>query len=325
MQKTKGMLQDLREILGLTVSQVADELRLTEEQVIQAEETDDPEYASLFISAFPVNRKILENPDADPFLRWYDQTSPGKRLQRWLLENKVSVGDFARAMDVEPDRVMAFIRDEIEPLTREVGETVEKRTGISRKWLMYGDGRYRGAALPSLVKKQEAAPKQCLFERMAADFEKLPDHKVMTPEEELKRRKALGQQVRDARKGAGLTLQQAADILRITASRMGQMECGVISEKRAAKALGMLEDYTRKAKNRGEGSTVRRGNMISKTCRDYYWGEKIRRIRLAAGLSQTAAGALIGVTHSTVSLMEKGRVTPEAAAELVALMEKQKR
>ncbi len=319
------MLQDLREILGLTVSQVADELCLTEEQVLRGEQTDDPEYAALFISAFPVNRKILENPDADPFLRWYDQTSPGKRLQRWLLENKVSVGDFARAMDVEPERVMAFIRDEIDPLTRAAGEAVEKQTGISRKWLMYGDGRYRGRALPELVKKPEAAPKQGLLDRMAADFEKLPDEKIKTPEEELKRKKEMGQQVRDARKAAGLTLQQAADILHITASRMGQMECGVISEKRALKALDMLEDYTRRAAARGEGTARRRGNMISKTCRDYYWGDKIRRIRLAAGLSQTAAGELIGVTHSTISLMEKGRVTPEAAAELVALMEKQKR
>ncbi len=78
------MLQELREIMGLTIEQVADEMNCSPQEILNWEKENNSEYTRLFFNVFPLNRAVLRYPDADPFLPSYDQTSPGKRMENWI-------------------------------------------------------------------------------------------------------------------------------------------------------------------------------------------------------------------------------------------------
>ncbi len=319
------MLQDLREIMGLTVEQVADELRLSPEQIKNWEQTDDKQYSRMFFHAFPLNKAVLKYPDADPFLPSYDQTSPGKRMEIWMLENGIPASVIAERLGGSVSDVLGFIQNPEEKLTREKGEEIERKTGINRKWLMYGDGRNRGKPIRCL-RKNEQNPQQdqlSLIEKMAADFEKLPDEKIKTAEEELQERKALGQKVREARKEAGLSLKEAAEVLHVSASRVGQLECGIITARRAEEALRMYARYTGSLNIRYEGTAAEKAGPGIRAAAEapLSWGEKIRLARKEAGLSQQNVGDMIHMSHATVSLMEKGRVSEETARWVLRLIE----
>ncbi len=316
------MIRDLREIMGLTVEQVADELALSTEQVVQAEETDDKEYCEQFIHAFPIRRAVLRYPDADPFLPSYDQTFPGRRLEAWMLEYNISASEMAGILGIEVEQILKILGSQDVTVNRKQGETIEKLTGINRKWLMYGDGRNKGMPVAALRKEKEVEEdKSTLFEKMAADFEKLPDRKIKTPEEEKRERKELGLKVREARKDARLTIREAADILHVSASRVGQLECGIITEKRAEEVLKKLEEYKSyvyASKNSATAKSERAIAAVSPS--GIIWGEKLKKARKSAGLSQQDVGDMISMSHASISLMEKGRVTQQTVEKLLQLI-----
>ncbi len=188
---------------------------------------------------------------------------------------------------------------------------------------MYGDGRNRGKPVPALRRKKEnlQEDKISLIEKMAADFEKLPDSRIKTPEENRKEKKGLGQQVRNARKGAGLSIREAAEVLQVSPSRVGQLECGIITEKRAREVLRQLAEYTGRLSVTSEKGITEKsetGIQIGGEEDGIYWGERIRSARKEAGLSQMQVGALISMSHATVSLMEKGRVSRESALRVLS-------
>lgn len=316
------MIRDLREIMGLTVEQVADELALSTEQVVRAEETDDKEYCEQFIHAFPIRRAILRYPDADPFLPSYDQTSPGRRLEAWMLEYNISASEIAGVLGIKVEQILKILGSQDITVNREQGEAIEKLTGINRKWLMYGDGRNKGTPVAALRKKKEAEEDQStLLEKMAADFEKLPDSKVKTPEEEKKERKELGLKVREARKNARLTIREAADVLQVSASRVGQLECGIITEKRAEEVIRKLEAY-KSFLSSSENKTAAKSQtaLVAVSPSGLIWGEKLKMARKSAGLSQQDVGDMISMSHASISLMEKGRVTQQTVEKLLMLI-----
>ncbi len=318
------MLQDLREIMGLTIEQVADELSLSADQVSAWEKVDDPQYSLLFFAAYPVNRAVLRHPGADPFLSSYDQTSPGRRLERWMLENGVSASALSARLSTNVEWVLGFVQGTEGPLTKAQGEMIQERTGINRKWLMYGDGRNRGSVSPALRKRKEDPTDQSssLFEKMAADFQKLPDRKIKTREEEKREKKELGLQVREARKAAGLSIREAAEVLQISASRVGQLECGIITEKRAREVLGLIRAHARQVGSPPAAVEKAEEGPVIKSEPGLIWGEKIREARKKAGFSQQGVGNLIRMSHASVSLMEKGRVSEEKAREVLEVIER---
>lgn len=61
-------IRDIREIMGLTQAQVADELGVPRQEVIDCEENGETYLLLQYISAFPINPGILKDPDVDPFL-----------------------------------------------------------------------------------------------------------------------------------------------------------------------------------------------------------------------------------------------------------------
>ncbi len=316
------MLKELRDIMGLSIEQVSDELQMSPQQVADLEEANDPGYADLLFSAFPLNRRVMTNPDADPFLRSYDQTSPGKRMESWMLENKISASRMAEQLGVKTEDILSFIKGEVS-LNRARGEEIERRTGLNRKWLMYGDGRNKGRPVADLRKLAEPAPGEnvSMLEKMAADFNSLPDQPVVVPEDEKQHKKALGQQIRNMRKELNLSLRQAGDIVHITESRMSQIECGVLTDKRADEVMALLENYKRKpGKVRLSRNPREDDYLILPVATGKVWGEKLHAARKDYRLSQQEVGDLMGVSRSAIGLMERGRVSKKTVDRLLKLM-----
>ncbi len=314
------MLQDLRELLNLSVEQVADELNLTTEQVTAMEQADDQQYAKMFCAAFPVNRAVLRFPEADPFLASYDQTSPGKRLEKWLVENNVSASAFAEMLGVGTDQVIAFTRGDGSVMTRAQGEEIERKTGINRKWLMYGDGREKGKAIARAGQGKETRG-MTMLEMMAADFSKLPErtapkHQGRRSREERENReaerKALGLKVRETRKASGLSLKQAADVLGLSVSRVTQMECGIVTDRKAEEITKKLE-----AAAIVTSDTEDQTRLLEKEPDRKLYGEAVRKIRKAAGLSLKQAADYLDISFGRVGQIECGYVTEEQAREIL--------
>ncbi len=335
------MFKELREVMGLSLEQVADELMLTSQQVALLEIEDDEKYSKLFIDAFPIKRYFLENMDVDPFLPSYDQTSPGKRLNLWMLKYKIPAGLIADILEVDVNKVLNFIKGDTFTLTRAEGEKLEKELGINRKWLMYGDGRYKGKPLASVIRAEDSVTgkEKTLLERMTDDFNKLPDKKFKSKSEILAERKSLGLKLRDARKSVNLTLKDAAEILQLSVSRVAQLECGTITQRKAEEVLLRYAKYKKVVSREPEDR--KRDNEAHELKSDInkvewdisnihvskfksesgiVWGNRIQKARKEAGFSQQEVGNMIGKSHATVSLMEKGRVDQDTAEYLIKLI-----
>ncbi len=340
-RKGKRMLQDLREIMGLSIEQVADELSLSKEQVLAFERVDDERYFNRFIEAFPINRRVLRYHDADPFLSSYDQTSPGKRLSIWMLEHNISASEIAYAINQKVTDVLGFIQGSSRVLSKSEGELIEKNTGINRKWLMYGDGRQKGNPVSSLIRGNGTKGGEgTILERIASDFEKLPDVRIRTRAEERAEKKALGQKVRNARKMAQLTIQEAADILNISASRVGQLECGIISERKADEVLKLLADYVEacEEKDRAEkeidietatnDTDTAHVEEVQETYEEIadkeIRGIKIREARENAHLTVKEAAEVLEVSRGRISQMEHGMLSPQRAKEVIKIFNEHK-
>ena len=100
-------IRDIREIMGLSQAQVADELGVPKQEVIDCEENGETYLLLQYISAFPINPQIMKNPDEDPFLPSFDQTTPGHRMAQWREKNGLSARDVADALGMSEEVQMS--------------------------------------------------------------------------------------------------------------------------------------------------------------------------------------------------------------------------
>lgn len=278
-------MQDLRDIMGLTQAQVAEELGVPKQDVIDCEENGETYLLLQFISAFPINPQILKDPDVDPFLPTFDQTTPGHRMRAWREQYNISAEDMAAALGITPEELLAREADPDLVLIRRRGEEIEKKTGINRKWLMYGDGREKG--VPRLV--QHAAPRPKEPSRGANPAPNRP----------------AGLRVKEARQNAGLSREQLADLLHLSVSRVAQMESGYIRDEKAEHILRRIASAS--------DAPVKEDPRAA--------GLRVREARKAAGLSVREAAELAQLKPATLAHLESGYITPKRADELVALFE----
>ena len=280
-------IQDIREIMGLTQAQVADELNVPRQEVIDCEENGETYLLLQYISAFPINPQILKDPEVDPFLPSFDQTTPGHRARLWREEYNISVREMAEALGISEEELIRLESDSLS-LNRRRGEEIEKRTGLNRKWLMYGDGRFKGEptfrAKISSVPKEESAPRAA---------------RTSAPN------RAAGLRIKEMRKAAGLSREELGDLLDLSASRIAQMESGYVKEKKADHIISRIEAAT----------SVQR----EETPREA--GLRLREARKALNLPVKEAAAALGLKHTTLAHLESGYITSRHADELISQLQ----
>ncbi len=280
-------IKDIREIMGLTQVQVADELGVPRQEVIDCEENGETYLLLQYISAFPINPLVLKDPDADPFLPSFDQTTPGHRLACWREENGVGAAEFAYAVGITEDELRRFEAGEENQLTRRRGEEIEKKTGINRKWLMYGDGRNKGT--PRIQVRRERPPK-----------EEAPARAVRSPAPN----REAGRRIRQAREAAKMTRETLAELLDLSVSRVTQMEAGYVKDQKAEYVISRIRTV-----NTAEGKEDPKSA-----------GLRLRNARKDIGLSVKDAAALMGLKHTTLAHLESGYVSGKHADELIAML-----
>ena len=278
-------IRDIREIMGLTQAQVADELGVPKQEVIDCEENGETYLLLQYMSAFPINPQVLKNPDVDPFLPSFDQTTPGNRMRLWREENGVSEEEMAAAIGLSPAELKRFEAGEDFQLNRRRGEEIEKKTGMNRKWLMYGDGREKGRS--RLRPQLKASPAQ------SAEPASPAPHPAPN--------KAAGQRVRQARQEAGLSREQLADLLDLSVSRIAQMESGYIKDQKADHIIDRISAFSDVPKEETPKAA----------------GIRLREARKAAGMTVKEAAAVLGLKYTTLAHLESGYVTGKHADELI--------
>ena len=279
-------VRDLREIMGLTQAQVADELGVPRQEVVDCEENGETYLLLQYISAFPINPQIMKDPDVDPFLPSFDQTSPGDRMRRWREEHGISRADMADAVGVTEEALEKFETGEGAPISRRRGEEIEKKTGLNRKWLMYGDGRDQGTPKLQPVSAENA-------ER--AEENEGRDGKPQAPNREA------GDRIRQARKDAGLSREKLAELLDLSVSRVAQMENGYVKDEKAESVLQRIAEQQAGDRESPKAAGVR-----------------LRAARNAAGLTVREAAEVVGLKPSTLAHLESGYVSGKRADELIA-------
>ncbi len=279
-------IRDLREIMGLTQAQVADELGVPRQEVIDCEENGETYLLLQYISAFPINPQVLKDPDMDPFLPSFDQTTPGHRLRQWREEHGVSAAEFAAAAGIGEEELARFESGEKNQLTRRRGEEIEKKTGINRKWLMYGDGREKGT--PRLHGHREPARKE-----EAARTGRAP-----APNREA------GKRIREAREEAGMTREALAELLGLSVSRVIQMEAGYVRDQKAEHVAARIQGSAAP----GEKEDPRAAGL------------RLRNARKEAGLSVREAAERMGIKHTTLAHLESGYISGKHADELIQVI-----
>jgi len=345
-----AILQNLREIMELSVAQVADELNVPRQDVLDAEETGSSYLLPAFIAAFPINPQILTDEDADPFLDSFDQTSPGDRMKRWRTEHQIPASVMAGVLGISEKELADFENGEGRPLNRRQGERIEKLTGINRKWLMYGDGRERG--IPTVMKEPDREDEERTSRRQTPNREAgekiraarseagisreelselldlsvsriaqmesgyIRDDKADSIVEQIREKSrgamsAPGLRIREARKAAGLTLKAAANVVGITAGTLAAMESGRVSGKRAAEIVTILSN----APSAWEGGSAR---SVLNPDRNVSAGARIREERKQAGLSPKELATILRIPIPRLSAMELGVVSDQEAERIIA-------
>ena len=277
-------IRDIREIMGLTQAQVADELGVPRQEVIDCEENGETYLLLQYISAFPINPGILKDPDVDPFLPSFDQTSPGERLRAWREEHGLSPEEAAAALEISPLALLEFESGVGNQISRRRGEEFERRLGINRKWLMYGDGRVKGSprlSSSASSPRRERSPKEA---------------RVPAPNREA------GARVREARQAAGLSREELADLLELSVSRVAQMESGYIRDQKADHILSRI-------------AAASGNSSAPETPREA--GLRLREFRKSVGLSVKEAAGLLGLKHTTLAHLESGYISGKHADELI--------
>ncbi len=125
---------------------------------------------------------------------------------------------------------------------------------------------------------------------------------------------AAGARIREARKAAGLSQKTLAKILRVSETRLIAMELGEVTEEQAEKAIRAANGEPRREKQK----------VRVKASRKVLLGHQIRDARKAAGLSQQELAGMIGTTQGSVSLMERGQIEEDKAAEVLRLIAQEK-
>lgn len=278
-------LTDLREIMGLTTSQVAEELGVPKQDVEDSEETGSTYLLQPFIAAFPINPAIMTDPDADPFLESYVQNDMSDRAREWREANGLTLEKMAEALGMTGEQLSAA--EESGKITRALGIKIEKTVGMNRKWLMYGDGRNRGTC----ILKQEKPGARGKGAAEGAD-ESEGAAARSAPNREA------GLRIKNARKEAGMTRDELARIVGVSVSRIAQMESGYIRDGKADEIIKMMQPQL--------------------SGRDL--GLQLREARKAAGLKLKEAAELAGVAAGTLAAMECGHISGARAAELIGII-----
>ncbi len=287
-------LADLREAMGLTVAQVADELNVPRQDIVDCEETGETYLFSRFVSVFPINPAILRDPEADPFLASFDQTCPGYRMRQWREENGVTLAEMADALGESEESLAAFEDSEETSMARSRGELIEKRTGMNRKWLMYGDGRDKGQ--PKMKGHNDHA--QSCGGQAGGEEKQTRRGRSAVP---VAPNKEAGMRIREARKAAGMSREELADRVKLSVSRIAQMESGYVKEDRAQDILSKIPVQNTEEDRKAPGL-------------------RLRTFRKEAGLSVKQAAAIIGIQPTSLAHMESGYVTDHRADEMIAQM-----
>ena len=339
-------LTDLREAMGLSISQVAEELGVPRQDVVDSEELGSTYLLQPFVAAFPINPAILTNPDIDPFLDSYVQNEVRDRAAEWREKNCISLGRMAEALGMTEEQLKAV--EDSGRITKALGMKIERTVGMNRKWLMYGDGRNRGTCIlkteepgkggraaepaqpeaePRIAPNREAGERiraarkaagmsrEELARRLELSVSRIAqmesgyvkDKKAEEVIEMIKPEnsgKEVGQQVRDARKAAGMKIKDVAELAGVAPGTMAAMECGHISAARAKEIIQLIQDAPKAARS-------------FQLAQSKEAGSRIRDARKAAGLSQKELGVILRVPESAVSRMELGDVTKERAEEII--------
>ena len=339
-------LTDLREAMGLSISQVAEELGVPRQDVVDSEELGSTYLLQPFVAAFPINPAILTNPDIDPFLDSYVQNEVRDRAAEWREKNRISLGRMAEALGMTEEQLKAV--EDSGRITKALGMKIEKTVGMNRKWLMYGDGRKKGTCIlkteetgksgraaepaqpeaePRVAPNREAGERirearkaagmsrEELARRLELSVSRIAqmesgyvkDKKAEEVIEMIKPEasgKEIGQQIRDARKAAGMKIKDVAELAGVAPGTMAAMECGHISAARAKEIIQLIQDAPKAARS-------------FQLAQSKEAGSRIRDARKAAGLSQKELGVILRVPESAVSRMELGDVTKERAEEII--------
>ena len=276
-------IRDIRDIMGLTQAQVADELGVPKQEVIDCEENGETYLLLQYISAFPINPQILRDPDADPFLPSFDQTTPGNRMLMWREQHGLAPSDVASAIGITPMELISFEAGNGPAMSRRRGEEIERKTGINRKWLMYGDGRVKGE------------PRLQSADRSPRETRAPKESHIPAPN------KPAGLQIKKARLAAGLSREDLAEIINLSPSRIAQIESGYIKDKKAEHIISRIEAATGKAAEESQKDA----------------GLRLRAVRKEAGLSVKEASEILGLKHTTLAHLESGYITTKHADELI--------
>ncbi len=276
-------LRDLRDAMGLSVTQVAEELGVPKQDVEDCEETGSTWLLQPFIAAFPINPAIISDPDADPFLESYVQNELADRAAEWRAENGLSAERMAEALGMTADQLEAL--EKSGKVTRALGIKIEKTIGMNRKWLMYGDGRKKGECILKAPKTEERRTKAG-GRGEAAPARSAPNREA-------------GLRMKNARKEAGLTREEVAERLGLSVSRVAQMESGYIKDSKADETIRLIQ-----ADRDGKSA-----------------GLQLREARKAAGLKLKEAAEVVGLAAGTLAAMECGHVSENRAKELIAMIQ----
>ena len=277
-------IQDIREIMGLSQAQVADELGVPLQEVIDCEENGETYLLLQYISAFPINPKILTDPDADPFLPSFDQgfrrPAPSPLAEGG---GHPGGGNGFRPGDQRGGSPPGGGGDPDLRLTRRRGEEIERKTGMNRKWLMYGDGRVKGVS--RLRESPAPAPRASRGQKTAPN-------------------RAAGVRVREAREAAGISREELSDLVNLSVSRIAQMESGYVTDQKANHILNRIGSvYSPEEKEDPKAAGIR-----------------VRDQRKALGFSVRDAAEIVSLKPSTLAHMESGYITSRRADELVAAL-----
>ena len=108
----------------------------------------------------------------------------------------------------------------------------------------------------------------------------------------------VSEKIQEARSKAGLTQQQLADAIGTTMQNISQYERGIRTPK--IKALQKIADAL--------GVPV--AEFLDEELTSMTTGERIRKARLRAGVTQEQLAALLGVDRATISKYESGIIDP---------------
>ena len=285
-------LTDLREAMGLSVSQVAEELGVPRQDVEDCEESGSTYLLQPFIAAFPINPAIMQDEDIDPFLDSYVQNTVQERAEEWRKENGISTERMAAELGMSAEQLSAL--EESGKITRALGIKIEKNVGMNRKWLMYGDGRNKGICILKPEKTEKISQRNSETE---PEDEKNIANRNTAPNREG------GLRLKNARKEAGFTRDEIAKKLGVSVSRIAQMESGYVREAKVDEIIEMMNPR----------STGRDAGLM------------VREARKAAGLKLKDAAELVGLAAGTLAAMECGHISEQRAKEIIEIIQKKQK